>query len=126
MSGTSLRDGRIGAGTWRANLIAAPGGAAPAVEVWHRETRLDGVEIGAETAPGRWPVSVPIPAGLLSDGVQTFLVRETATGATLGHFTIVTGTPLEADLHAEIELLRAELDMLKRAFRRHCVETGGR
>jgi hypothetical protein len=26
-------------------------------------------------------------------------------------------------LRAEVDLLRAELDMLKRAFRRHCVET---
>jgi hypothetical protein len=125
MSGTSLTGGRISAGTWRAELVASPG-AAPAIEVWHRETPLDGVEVGAETAPGRWHVSVPIPAGLLSDGVQTFLVREAGTGATLGHFTIVTGTPLEADLRAEIELLRAELDMLKKAFRRHCLETGGR
>ena len=69
--------------------------------------------------------SVPIPTALLSDGVQTFLVRDPATGATLGHFTIVTGVPLEDDIRAEIDLLRAELDMLKKAFRRHCVETGG-
>ena len=27
------------------------------------------------------------------------------------------------DLRAEMDLMRAELDMLKRAFRRHCVET---
>jgi hypothetical protein len=57
--------------------------------------------------------------------VQTFLVREAGSGATLGHFTIVAGVPLEADLRAEVDLLRAELDMLKKAFRRHCVESGG-
>jgi hypothetical protein len=47
------------------------------------------------------------------------------TGETLAHFTIITGVPMEDDLRAEVDLLRAELDMLKRAFRRHCVETLG-
>ena len=39
--------------------------------------------------------------------------------------TIVTGVAMEDDVRAEIDLLRAELDMLKRAFRRHCLETTG-
>jgi hypothetical protein len=33
--------------------------------------------------------------------------------------------PLEEDIRAEVSLLRAELDLLKRAFRRHCAETAG-
>ena len=41
----------------------------------------------------------------------------------LGDFTLIAGEPLADDLRAEVELLRAELDMLKRAFRRHCLET---
>ncbi|MCB2125872.1 MAG: hypothetical protein H6897_16470 [Rhodobacteraceae bacterium] len=120
-----LEGARIATGCWQAELVAPGADEAPAVEVWHQEARLDGVTLGAPLAPGRWPVSVPIPTALLSDGVQTFLVRDPATGATLGHFTIVTGVPLEDDIRAEIDLLRAELDMLKKAFRRHCVETGG-
>lgn len=118
-----LEGARIAAGRWEAELVAPGLAEAPAIEVWHRDARLDGVSLGAPSAPGRWPVSVPIPSALLSDGVQTFVVRETATGLALGHFTIVTGAPLEDDIRAEIELLRAELDMLKKAFRRHCVET---
>lgn len=124
MSAPRLEGAWISAGRWRAEVVAPAGGAAPAIEVWHQETRLDGVETGVATAAGRWPVSVAIPAGCLSDGVQTFVVREAGTGATLGHFTIVAGAPLDSDLRAEIELLRAELDLLKKAFRRHCVETG--
>lgn len=120
----ALEGARIAAGCWQADLVAPGRAEAPAIEVWHQETRLDGVAVAAPTAPGRWPVSVPIPAALLSDGVQTFVVREAVTGARLGHFTIVTGAPLEGDIRAEIDLLRAELDMLKKAFRRHCVETG--
>ena len=56
---------------------------------------------------------------------QRFLIRNRGTGETLAHFTIITGVPMEDDLRAEVDLLRAELDMLKRAFRRHCVETLG-
>jgi len=36
---------------------------------------------------------------------------------------IADGEALGDDMCVEIELPRAELDMLKRAFRRHCVET---
>ena len=125
MSAPRLEGARISAGRWLAEVVTSPGGEAPAIEVWHQETRLGGVETGPAAAAGRWTVSVAIPAALLSDGVQTFVVREAGTGATLGHFSIVAGAPLEADLRAEIDLLRAELDMLKKAFRRHCVETGG-
>jgi len=124
MSKVVLEAARISAGRWLAELVA-PGEVAPSLEVWHRETRLDGVEVGPPMAPGRWPVAMPIPAELLSDGVQTFLVRDARTGELLGHFAIVAGEALDQDLRAEIDLLRAELDMLKRAFRRHCVETGG-
>ena len=57
--------------------------------------------------------------------VQTFLIRSKPTGETLAHFTVITGVAMEDDMRAEVDLLRAELDMLKRAFRRHCVETAG-
>jgi hypothetical protein len=75
--------------------------------------------------PGTHAVRLPIPAEALSEGVQTFLFRDKATGETLQHFTIVTGVAMEEDIRAEVDLLRAELDMLKRAFRRHCLETMG-
>jgi hypothetical protein len=58
---------------------------------------------------------------ILNDGVQTFVIQN--AGQTLGSFSIVSGRPLDHDLRSEIDLLRAELDLLKRAFRRHCVET---
>lgn len=124
MSEARLTGARIRAGRWEAEL-AAPGKAAPAVEVWHLDQPLDGVTVTA-AGDSRWFVSVPVPAELLSDGVQTFLVRDGATGDRLGQFTIVTGVPLEDDIRAELDLLRAELDMLKKAFRCHCVETSAR
>jgi hypothetical protein len=38
--------------------------------------------------------------------------------------TIAFGDPLEADLRAELAQLRTELDVLKRALRRHLAEGG--
>lgn len=75
---------------------------------------------GAERS---WNLRVELPADILTDGVQTFLIVDTETGATLDSFAILTGEPVADDLRGEIDLLRAELDMLKKAFRRHCVET---
>ncbi len=50
------------------------------------------------------------------------MIRDTQTDETLDSFAIVAGEPLDDALHAEVILLRAELDMRKRAFRRHCLE----
>lgn len=116
----TLELSRIRAGRWEGRISAAE---APTVEVVHLDQPLPGLEV-AEQGRGKWRLSLPIPAELLHDGVQTFVIRDTGSGARLGHFTIVTGVPLEDDLRAEIDLLRAELDLLKAAFRRHCVETG--
>jgi len=51
------------------------------------------------------------------------LVEDGKTGGKLGSFTVIAGEALGDDIRAEMDLLRAELDMLKRAFRRHCLET---
>jgi len=68
-------------------------------------------------------VTADIPAQFLMDGVQTFLFVLAGQTEVLDRFTVVTGEPLEEDLRSEIHLLREELDMVKRAFRRHCIET---
>jgi hypothetical protein len=72
-----------------------------------------------------WLIRCKIPAETLSDGIQTFLICKMGDDTILDSFSIVMGEPLTDDLRAEINLLREELDMLKRAFRRHCVETMG-
>jgi hypothetical protein len=124
MTDLTLTKTRIRAGVWEGVLSGANG--APVIEVLHLEKPVVGVQIApvADRA-GEWRVQVPIPADLLSEGVQTFLIRDKETGLTLQHFTVITGVAMEDDLRAEVDLLRAELDMLKRAFRRHCLETAG-
>ena len=76
-----------------------------------------------ETAQDHWVLRFVVPSEVLSDGVQVFLIVDRQTGENLGSFTILSGEPMEDDIRADMELLRAELDMMKRAFRRHCLET---
>lgn len=117
---------RLRAGVWEGELRSPDGRKVlPEIAVTLRDQPVETVRITPVEGPvGRWVISVLIPSELLNDGVQTFLIRNRDSGATLGSFTIVAGAPLDEDLRSEIALLRAELDMLKQAFRRHCRETG--
>ncbi|MBK1634974.1 hypothetical protein CKO19_04430 [Rhodovulum adriaticum] len=124
MTALTLTHTRLRAGVWECVVDIPTGSEPPRIEITHLDKPLDGVVLVPEAeTPGRYTLAAPIPSELLSDGVQTFLVRDADSGATLDSFAIVTGMPLDQDLRAEIDLLRAELDMLKKAFRRHCVET---
>ena len=121
MTETKLTKTRIRAGVWEGILTTT---AQPLIEVLQLEHAVPGHSLTATPdRPGEWLVRVPIPAELLTEGVQTFLIRDKATGEKLEHFTIITGVAMEDDMRAEVDLLRSELDMLKRAFRRHCLET---
>lgn len=121
MSAAGLAATRLAGGVWEGLLRGH--GDAPRVRVTHEGRELPGVAV--EPGPGGHLVRVPVPPETLADGVQTYLVADAATGEHLGAFTIIAGEALAHDLRAEIDLLRAELDMLKKAFRRHCLETGG-
>ncbi|MEL7114848.1 MAG: hypothetical protein AAGP08_04530 [Pseudomonadota bacterium] len=125
MSELSLVKTRLQAGIWEGVLSGALGtGEAPEILVTHLEKPVTSVAVTADTeSPGTWNVKIAIPPDLLSDGVQTFLIWDPVSNQKLASFAIVTGEPLEDDIRAELDLMRAELDMLKKAFRRHCVET---
>lgn len=124
MTEMTLTKTRIRSGVWEGVLSGSTD--APMIDVQHLEKPISGVTVTAvPDRAGEWLVQVPVPVELLSEGVQTFLIRDAATGETMQHFTIITGVAMEDDLRAEVDLLRAELDMLKRAFRRHCLETAG-
>lgn len=126
MAGTvTLTKRRLIAGTWHGVISAKDmGNYEPNLSVTHLETPLKDVNVRPTDKQGEWNVDIPVPASMLADGVQTVVIRDKTLGETLYSFTIVTGEPLEDDIRGEITLLREELDMLKRAFRRHCLETG--
>ena len=102
-----------------AGVIDAP----PQIAVTHHGEQVDGAVIKKAAQSDDWVLHVPIPVHLLADGVQTYLISDVETGETLNSFTLLAGEALAEDIREEMVLLREELDMLKSAFRRHCVET---
>jgi hypothetical protein len=124
MTTETLTKTRLRAGVWHGILSTAQDAPAAEIDVWHLEAPLQGVTVKpVADQPRQYLVAVPIPITALNDGVQTFVIQNKHSQETYASFTIIAGDPLDDDLRAEINLLRAELDLLKRAFRRHCVET---
>jgi len=122
MAEMELTKTRIQAGVWEGVLTGAE--VVPDIEVQHLAKPVAGASVREDPdTAGQYFVRVPIPVEFLSEGVQTFVITNKANEERLAAFTIVTGQPLDDDFRAEVDLIRAELDMLKRAFRRHCVET---
>jgi hypothetical protein len=124
----ALRDLRVEAarlveGRWQAVLAGAPDANVAGLSLRCDGVAIDPPEIVA-VVPGHWHLVARLPAALIGDGVRTVALVD-GSGGTLGSFVVIGGAPVEGDLRAEVELLRAELDLLKRAFRRHCAETEG-
>ncbi|PYG29477.1 hypothetical protein [Pelagimonas varians] len=125
MSAFSLTKTRFREGMWEGILTVVEKGAAqPEIAVTLRDLPVRGVTMTEAGEPGRWVVQIPVPIEAVSEGVQTFLIADANANEVLGSFTLIAGEVLGDDIRAEVDLLRAELDMLKRAFRRHCLENG--
>lgn len=124
MSAFELSKTRLFEGVWEGILTAIDdSGAQPDLGVTHLDKPLGELRLTETGEPNQWLVRIPIPVDLIGDGAQTFLIFDKDTGETLDSFTIIAGDAVSDDIRAEVALLRAELDMVKRAFRRHCVET---
>ncbi len=121
MSDPILTKTRLSNGLWEGKLTGPA--QRPDLRVSHRDQPVEGVTVVEGDDPGTWDVTIPVPSHAVADGVQTFLIFDGATNHKLGDFTLLAGDAMADDLLAEVQLLREELDMLKRAFRRHCVET---
>ncbi len=124
MSTLTLTKTRLFEGVWEGRLTHdGDSNTQPDIEVTHLERPIPDVDIIENEAGGFWTLRVPIPPELIADGVQTFLIRDRRADVTLDSFALMSGDALGYDIRAEMALLREELDMLKRAFRRHCLET---
>ena len=123
MSVLTVTKTRLVQGIWEGIVIGAAAGTRPQIAVTHLDQPVQGAELQEGPATDAWVLRIPIPATMLGDGLNTFLIRDGATGETLASCAILAGEALADDLRAEVDLLREELDLLKRAFRRHCVET---
>ncbi|WP_420011375.1 hypothetical protein [Tateyamaria sp.] len=122
MSTLTLTPIKMRYGIWQ-GLIHQTGTGVPQIKVTHQNTDISNVQLTENEAEGHWLLQVPIPPDAIADGVQVFVITDAVDDEKIGQFTIIAGETLGDDIRAEVELLRAELDMLKRAFRRHCVET---
>ncbi len=111
---------RMTGGVWEGGLSGPPDRPPPELVVTWQGRDVAEAEVRPD-GDGRWRVVFRVPEAAIADGTQTVLVGPRG-GPPLCAETFVFGDPLEADLRAEISMLRAELDLLKRAFRRHCAE----
>lgn len=114
---------RLSQGVWEAALTDLPNPDDPPALMLHcGDERLEPPHL-ERFSDGGWLVRVEVPPRCLSDGMQVFVLSLEETREKLGSFAILAGDAFNENLRAEMQLLRAELDMLKRAFRRHCRET---
>jgi len=124
MSDLTLTKIRLRNGVWEGRISNAPDtGARPEIRVSHQDQPLDDVAYTETETPGIWDLKIPLPQHALAEGAQTILIEDALSNSKLGEISLLIGDIATDDLRAEVELLRAELDMLKRAFRRHCLET---
>ncbi len=117
----TLTKTRLTGGVWEGVLKGA-GAQTPTLQVTLQGDPVTGLTLEHDGDADAWHVKLPIPATLISDGVQTFVIRD-AQGQVLASIALLAGDALAEDIRAELDLLRAEVDMLKTAFRRHCNDT---
>lgn len=110
---------RLANGVWEGWLKGGRSGP-PRLRLRHRDDVVGEPETRRAEARDGWLVRFRLPLDRLSDGVQTFVIENADTGEALAHETLIAGEEASADLRAEVDILRAELDLLKRAFRAHC------
>lgn len=116
---------RLIEGVWEGVLsgLADPA-TPPAIEIQHAGEAIADAEL-TPVDDQQWLVRAELPADRISDGTTSFALVLGETGDRLASFAVIAGDALRDDLHAEVALLREELDMLKRAFRRHARDTQG-
>ncbi|MEL7215900.1 MAG: hypothetical protein AAGJ96_08235 [Pseudomonadota bacterium] len=110
----TLRDGVL------TGRIDAPAGTAlPTIElVVRNEVVAVGDTRAVADTPGVHLLTLAVPSVVLTEGLVTLILRVERASETLASLPIAVGEPLSLDILAELDLLRAELDMLKRAVRR--------
>lgn len=122
MSTLQITQTKIKSGVWH-GIVKGSQDSQPNLEVTHEGHVLRELTWAYDRAANQWSLDIQIPADVIADGVQTVIIRDVDTEATVASFGILAGDVLAQDMRAELDLLRAELDLLKRAFRHHCAET---
>lgn len=115
---------RLDHGVWEGRLSRPEDAQAePGLEARYRGEVIADLIVSAAYEPGAWDIRLTLPAAVLSDGVHSVLLVDRDSGQILYRIDIAAGQNISEDLRSEVALLREELDMLKRSFRRHCRES---
>lgn len=109
----TLTPTRFENGIWQGHVTSPD---KPDLTAWYRGAQID--DIALTQAENGWDLRISVPIAALSDGVHSIVISDRPTGTRIGDFSIIAGSVADGDLMAQLELLRSELDMLKRAFRR--------
>lgn len=117
-----LVESRIQAGRWTG--LVRLDGPSPGFAVTLGDRALAGLR-EEPAGDGLVRLVLDLPATVIGEGLQAFLLTAAGRAEVLGRFVLFAGAAVEGDAAAEIALIRAELDLLKAAFRRHCAATGG-
>ena len=112
-------------GVWQGLISGAAPGTdhLPKFDVTLHEEPVDTVQVIRTQDTDELHLQIAIPPSAVGSGVHSFVITEHQSLDVLARFTLIGGDLAEQDLRAVIDLLRADLELLKRAFRRHCVET---
>lgn len=111
---------RLADGLWEGDLVLkGEFDAVPELKAVWLGQPVDGLTVRPGDHSGRFRVTVRLPLGMVSDGVQTMQILRADTEEVLGRVTLIAGEILADDLRAEVATLRAELDQVKSVLRRH-------
>ena len=116
MSRLTLTQTRLHNGIWQ-GVLTSDHAAKPTIEVMFDGAHVPDVEL-SDQGEGEYLLRVPIPQNAIADGAQTFVIRDATDQTELGSFFLIAGEIAADDVRAEIGQLRAELDLLKDAFRK--------
>lgn len=105
-------------GVWTLRLEG--GTTVPKIEVSHDHRSIRDVRV--ERDEGALIVTAELPREVLSDGLQSIHALDATNGTTLASLHVAAGRTVSRDMAAELSLLRDELDLLKKAFRRHLTQ----
>ncbi len=104
-------------GVWTAVLRGvSKARKAPAIQAMMGGSVLDGLDVTPRPGEANaWDLRLMLPATVLNDGMTCILFR--LDGQTVADLVLMAGTPIADDLRAELALMRAELDLLKKVMR---------
>jgi len=111
--GMTFESHGVSAGCWTGTLQSDRRPAS--LSVTHRGAVVVQAAL-REAGPGVWAVSADLPPSVIDNGVHSLLLL--AGDSVLASLTLVAGTVAGDDPLAEGAQLRAELELLTRAFRR--------